>query len=83
MAASQRCGMVLKIRPERLEEYKEYHAEIWSGVAKMITECNITNYSIYLKDDYLYSPISNTWATTSRRTWRKWPPTPSRSSGGT
>lgn len=51
----QRYGMVLKVKPERIEEYKEYHVEIWSGVAKMITECNITNYSIYLKDGFLFS----------------------------
>lgn len=51
----QRYGMVLKVRPERIEEYKEYHAAVWPGVAKMITECNITNYSIYLKDGFLFS----------------------------
>ena len=55
MATPQRYGMVLKVRPERIEEYKAYHAKVWPGVAKMITECNITNYSIYLKDDYLFS----------------------------
>ena len=54
-ATLHRYGMVLKIRPEKIEEYKAYHAEVWPGVAKMITECNITNYSIYLKDDYLFS----------------------------
>ena len=54
-ATPQRYGMVLKIRPEKIEEYKVYHAEVWPGVAKMISECNITNYSIYLKDDYLFS----------------------------
>ena len=55
MATPQRYGMVLKVRPERIEEYKAYHAEVWPGVAKMIAECNITNYSIYLKDDFLFS----------------------------
>jgi L-rhamnose mutarotase len=51
----QRYGMVLKVKPDKIEEYKKYHAKIWSGVEKMITECNIRNYSIYLKDDYLFS----------------------------
>ncbi len=55
MAGCQRYGMVLKVRPERIDEYKMYHAEVWSGVARNITDCNITNYSIYLKDDYLFS----------------------------
>ncbi|HIG48297.1 MAG TPA: L-rhamnose mutarotase [candidate division Zixibacteria bacterium] len=51
----QRYGMVLKVKPEKIEKYKEYHADIWSGVADIINECNIRNYSIYLKDDYLFS----------------------------
>ena len=51
----QRYGMVLKVKPEKIEEYKKYHADIWSGVADIITECNIRNYSIYLKDDCLFS----------------------------
>ena len=51
----RRYGMVLKVKPDRIEEYKAYHAEVWPAVAKMITECNITNYSIYLKDGYLFS----------------------------
>ena len=54
-SAPRRYGMVLKVKPDRIEEYKEYHVEIWPGVAKMITDCNITNYSIYLKDGYLFS----------------------------
>lgn len=55
MAAVQRYGMVLRIRPDKIEEYKRYHADIWSGVASIIRECNIQKYSIYLKDDFLFS----------------------------
>jgi L-rhamnose mutarotase len=51
----QRYGMVIKVRPEKLDEYKRLHAAAWPGVLKMIHECNIRNYSIYLKDDYLFS----------------------------
>jgi len=51
----KRYGSVIKIKPEKLEEYKELHANIWPDVAKMITECNITNYSIYHKDGFLFS----------------------------
>jgi len=47
--------MVLKVKPDRLEEYKKYHAKIWQDVADMIETCNIRNYSIYLKDDFLFS----------------------------
>ncbi|MBT5875577.1 MAG: L-rhamnose mutarotase [Candidatus Latescibacteria bacterium] len=55
MTAPKRYGMVLKVKPEKIDEYKEYHAEIWPGVADMIAACNIRNYSIYLKDDHLFS----------------------------
>ena len=37
-----------------LERYKELHANPWPGVMKQITESGIRNYSIYLKDDYLF-----------------------------
>ncbi|HUT64936.1 MAG TPA: L-rhamnose mutarotase [Spirochaetota bacterium] len=51
----QRHGSVLKIRPEKLEEYKLYHKSVWPEVLKMIKKCNIRNYSIYHKDGYLFS----------------------------
>ena len=51
----QRHGMVLKVRPGRLEEYKKYHAAVWPEVLDMIRRCNIRNYAIYHKDGYLFS----------------------------
>ncbi len=44
----KRYGWVIGLRPEKVEEYKRLHANCWPGVAKMITACNIRNYSIYL-----------------------------------
>ncbi len=54
-AKPQRYGSVIKVRPEKLAEYKRLHADVWPGVLKMIRECNIRNYSIYHKDGYLFS----------------------------
>ena len=51
----QRHGSVLKIMPEKLEEYKLYHKSVWPEVLEMIEKCNIRNYSIYHKDGYLFS----------------------------
>ena len=51
----ERYGMVNRIRPGRGEEYRKYHAEVWPEVLQMIRECNIANYSIYSKDDLLFS----------------------------
>ena len=55
-----RYGMVIGLRPEKAEEYIRLHAAVWPDVLKMIQECNIRNYSIYLRklDDgrqYLFS----------------------------
>lgn len=50
-----RYGMVIRVRPERLDEYKRLHAAVWPDVLKMITACNIRNYSIYHKDGFLFS----------------------------
>jgi L-rhamnose mutarotase len=50
-----RYGSVIKLRPEKLEEYKELHEHVWPDVLKMIKECNIQNYSIYYKDGFLFS----------------------------
>lgn len=51
----KRYGMVLGVKPEKLEEYKRLHAAVWSGVLAKIRECNIRNYSIYHKDGLLFS----------------------------
>ena len=51
----QRYGSLIKLRPEKLEEYKDLHANAWPEVLKMIRECNIRNYSIYYKDGFLFS----------------------------
>ena len=51
----KRYGMVLKVRPEKFEEYKRLHADVWPGVLAMIKKCNINNYSIYHKDGFLFS----------------------------
>ena len=49
-------GMVLGLRAEKVEEYRKLHAAVWPDVLKMIKECNIRNYSIYLHklDDAQY-----------------------------
>ena len=49
-----RFGSVIKIKPEMLARYKELHANPWPEVTEQITKSNIRNYSIYLKDDYLF-----------------------------
>ncbi len=55
-----RHGMVIGLQPEKVDEYKRLHAAVWPDVLAMIEQCNIRNYSIFLRrlDDgryYLFS----------------------------
>ncbi len=51
----QRYGSVIRVKPEKLEEYKKLHANPWPEVNAMIKDCNIQNYSIYYRDGLLFS----------------------------
>ncbi|EIJ4041323.1 L-rhamnose mutarotase [Campylobacter jejuni] len=51
----QRYGQIIKIKKEKIEEYKELHTKPYEGVCEMIKECNIQNYSIYLFGEYLFA----------------------------
>jgi L-rhamnose mutarotase len=51
----KRYGSVIRLRPEKEQEYRRLHAEPWPGVLAMIRACNIRNYSIFLKDGFLFS----------------------------
>jgi len=56
----KRYGMVIKLREEKIDEYKRLHAAVWPDVLTMIAACNIRNYSIYLRklgdgEHYLFS----------------------------
>jgi L-rhamnose mutarotase len=46
----QRMGMVIELKPEKVAEYKRLHADTWPEILNMISACNITNYSIFLKE---------------------------------
>jgi len=46
----KRMGMVIGIDPERIAEYKRLHADVWPEVLERIRECNIRNYTIFLRE---------------------------------
>jgi len=70
----QRYGQLIRVKPDKLEEYKAYHANVWPEILAMIRECNIHNYSIYFKDGYLFAYFEYVGADFAA-TWLKWPPT--------
>jgi len=51
----KRFGQLIGLRPEVKEEYIKYHANVWPEVLQTLRDCNIQNYSIFLKDDTLFA----------------------------
>ncbi len=43
------------LKPEKIEDYINLHANAWPGVLQMITTCNIRNYSISIRGTELYT----------------------------
>jgi L-rhamnose mutarotase len=51
----RRYGRVIGLRPEAEAAYKEAHRAVPEGVLRMIKDCHINNYTIYLHNSILYS----------------------------
>lgn len=45
----KRMGSILGIKPEHIEQYKQLHAAVWPEVLAKIADCNIRNYTIFLR----------------------------------
>ena len=43
------------LKPEKVEYYRQLHANAWPGVLEMIKKCNMQNYSISIRGTELYS----------------------------
>ena len=51
----RRFGQLIGVKPVKLDEYKKLHANVWPSILKMITECNMRNYSIYNLNGLLFA----------------------------
>lgn len=49
----QRVCFLLKVRPDRLEEYAERHAAVWPEMLEALSRTGWTNYSLFLREDGL------------------------------
>ena len=49
----QRVCFVLQVRPERLEEYKARHREVWPEMRQALSDTGWRNYSLFLRPDGL------------------------------
>jgi L-rhamnose mutarotase len=49
----ERACFLLRVRPEKLEEYKARHREVWPEMLDALRETGWTNYSLFLRGDGL------------------------------
>jgi L-rhamnose mutarotase len=48
-----RVCFVLQVRPDRVEEYRERHRDVWPQMQDALREAGWSNYSLYLRPDGL------------------------------
>ena len=46
----QRMSMVIGLEPTKIVEYRQLHAAVWPEILALISDCNVSNYSIFLKE---------------------------------
>jgi L-rhamnose mutarotase len=49
----RRVGFVLKVRQDKLAEYKEHHKHVWPEMLDALRRTGWHNYSLFLRDDGL------------------------------
>ena len=49
----QRVCFLLKVRKDRLDDYKRQHQAVWAEMLQALRETGWTNYSLFLRDDGL------------------------------
>jgi L-rhamnose mutarotase len=49
----QRVCFLLKVRQERLAEYRERHLDVWAEMREALSRTGWHNYSLFLRDDGL------------------------------
>jgi L-rhamnose mutarotase len=49
----ERVCWTMRVRPERLDEYKARHREVWPEMLAALREAGWGNYSLFLTDDGL------------------------------
>jgi L-rhamnose mutarotase len=50
---TQRVCFLLRVKPDRLEEYKRRHRQVWPEMLQALRETGWRNYSLFLTEDGL------------------------------
>ena len=48
-----RIGFLLKVKPEKIEEYKEHHKNVWPEMREALSRQGWHNYSLFIREDGL------------------------------
>lgn len=59
----KRVGFLLKVKADRLEEYKQHHQAVWPEMLAALRDSGWHNYTLFLRDDgllfgYFETPVS-------------------------
>jgi L-rhamnose mutarotase len=49
----KRVGFLLKVKPDKLEEYKQHHQAVWPEMLDALRRNGWHNYSLFMRDDGL------------------------------
>ena len=49
----KRIGFLLKVRKEKLAEYKKHHEQVWPEMLQALREAGWHNYSLFVREDGL------------------------------
>jgi L-rhamnose mutarotase len=49
----KRVGFLLKVKPEKIEEYKNHHEAVWPEMLAALRRTGWQNYSLFMRDDGL------------------------------
>ena len=58
--AIQRYGMAVRLKDEKRQYYIDNHANVWPEVLEELKKINIQNYSIFLKEDFMFGYLEYT-----------------------
>ena len=68
----KRVGFVLKVKPDRLEEYKQHHEQVWPEMREALRASGWHNYSLFVRNDGLlfgYVETPDGLAAAQARAW--------------
>ncbi len=78
----KRVGFLLKVKPDKIEEYKKHHEAVWPEMLAALSRQGWHNYSLFIREDGLlfgYVEVAESFQTSQKgmeteainETWQK------------